>query len=622
MKNYAGFANDSMTNKAVLTIVPDKNESKCDRDKAADEVSRRFLQSAALLPESEFLGWQIETDRDDTRCFVFSSSGVTVTEEDFNWIFVKCAAADMKSMVQPRIVFGDNRRVYMLSGVWGSSKDVDAIRKERDHLYIDDFDFDDDTTSDYFKSLFSMLIEEGAIIQIVAGAAGADVSGHGFLLISLPEEMNLRMRTSIALALPHMAAVEISEKPDADNKITCLSDANLLEGMTCFLSSLILRKGVESEKQNDEIVMDEVELLDDEDFLEDEITEDIPIEDLEMSVRSYNCLKRAGIESLGQLRTWTDEDLLHIRNFGRKNLAEVKQILAANQGRTIAPPPKEKTYMERLDELIGLHEVKDQVRKITAFAKMKKDMAASGKKAIPIALNMEFVGNPGTAKTTVARIVAGIFYECGLISCNSLIEVGRADLIAKYEGQTAAKIQNIFHNAAGKVLFIDEAYSLVENWEGAYGDEAISTIVQEMENNRDDTIVIFAGYPDKMERFIARNPGLRSRVPFRVRFKDYSADELVKIAKFEAESRGFTIDEQANAKIMSICETVTGRAEAGNGRFCRNLVENAILGYALRVYGDVASDGERDCVLIAEDFSDAGGAVVEEKKINVMGFRR
>ena len=217
MKNYTGFANDSMTNKAVLTIVPDKNESKYDRDREAKEVSRRFLQSAALLPENEFLGWQIETDRDNTQCFAFSSSGITVTEEDFNWIFVKCAAADVKSSAQPKSIFGDNRRVYTLTGVLGSPKDVDAGRKEEDHLYLDDYDCDYENTSspDYFKSLFSMLTEEGAIIQIVAGAADGDSSGHGFLLISLPEEMNLRTRASIALAFPHMAAAELVEKTEA-----------------------------------------------------------------------------------------------------------------------------------------------------------------------------------------------------------------------------------------------------------------------------------------------------------------------------------------------------------------------------------------------------------------------
>ena len=117
MKNYVGFANDNISNKAVLTIVPDQNESKYERDREAKEVSKRFLQSAALLPDSEFLGWQIETDMDNARCFVFSSSGTTVTEDDINWIFTKCAAADVKSSAQPRNIYEDNRRVYTLTRV-------------------------------------------------------------------------------------------------------------------------------------------------------------------------------------------------------------------------------------------------------------------------------------------------------------------------------------------------------------------------------------------------------------------------------------------------------------------------------------------------------------------------
>ena len=192
---------------------------------------------------------------------------------------------------------------------------------------------------------------------------------------------------------------------------------------------------------------------------------------------------------------------------------------------------------------------------------MKRAMSIPG-----ISLNMEFSGNSGTAKTTVARILAGILYETGLISDRELVEVGRADLVARYEGQTAEKVRDVFRRAKGKLLFIDEAYSLLEEREGAFGDEAISTIVQEMENRREDTIVVFAGYPDKMDEFFSRNPGMRSRVPFRIDFPDYSTEEMAEIVELEARKRGFSIEAGSREKIMEICTLAAGRPDAGNGR--------------------------------------------------------
>ena len=152
------------------------------------------------------------------------------------------------------------------------------------------------------------------------------------------------------------------------------------------------------------------------------------------------------------------------------------------------------------------------------------------------------------------------------------------------------------------MLFIDEAYSLAECWEGAYGDEAIATIVQEMENNREDTIVVFAGYPDKMKALFDRNPGLRSRVPFSVRFDDYSANEMLEIVELEAKRRGFGIESEAAEKVMAICGTAAGDSEGGNGRFCRNLVEGAILEYAFRNYDGTKEPVGVDFLLRAEDF--------------------
>lgn len=311
------------------------------------------------------------------------------------------------------------------------------------------------------------------------------------------------------------------------------------------------------------------------------LKQDMDIDELEFSVRTYNCLKRAGINTVNQLLDVKDEELMSVRNLGLRGFEEIKDKLAEFAEWYSDEEYEEIDYYAQLNALIGLAEVKKQVEKIAALARMKKDLESR----VPIVLNMEFSGNPGTAKTTVARILAGLLYQFELLKSPEIVEVGRADLVARYVGQTADKVKCVFERAKGRLLFIDEAYSLLECHEGEFGDEAINTIVQEMENNRDKTVVIFAGYPDEMKEFFARNPGLRSRVPFQINFNDYSADEMIQIAKKEAADRGFKVDKNAVEEIHTLCEKARKNTNAGNGRFCRNLIENAIMNYALRVYG-------------------------------------
>ena len=338
------------------------------------------------------------------------------------------------------------------------------------------------------------------------------------------------------------------------------------------------------------------------------------IEDLELCVRTYNCLKRAGIHTVDELRALSHEDLLHIPNLGRKSIEDIKEKLA-KWGYSLHSTD----YSTMLDELIGLKNVKEQVRKIAALARMKQDMEELGKSTLPVVLNMEFVGNPGTAKTTVARILAGIFRDIGLLASSQLVEVGRADLVAQHVGHTAGKVRNVFCQAKGKVLFIDEAYSLMDDRSGSFGDEAINTIVQEMENNRNDTIVIFAGYPDRMEEFFASNPGLRSRVPFQISFSDYSPKEMVQIVELEAKRRGFSVRPEAMERVAVICQAAARRPGMGNGRFCRNLAESAILTYASRVYGDDNWAPDSDFRLMDGDF-DLPKSLRETKKAVRIGF--
>ena len=273
---------------------------------------------------------------------------------------------------------------------------------------------------------------------------------------------------------------------------------------------------------------------------------------------------------------------------------------------------EKKPAMEELQALVGLKEMKETVSRIVAFAKLQKLAEARGNKLEGVNLNLAFLGNPGTAKTTAARIFARIMKENGIISKGELIEVGRAELVAKYVGQTAIKVKEVFEKAKGNVLFIDEAYSLLDNWENEFGDEAIATIVQEMENNRDDMIVIFAGYPDKMEQFLSRNPGLRSRVPYVVPFADYSVEELTEIALSEAARRGFSVGRKAKTRIREICAAAQHGAEFGNGRFSRNLVEAAIMKASERMVRLMPTEGEAEVQLQLE----AGDFVMPENLKN------
>ena len=247
--------------------------------------------------------------------------------------------------------------------------------------------------------------------------------------------------------------------------------------------------------------------------------------------------------------------------------------------------------VKELQQLIGLDNAKKVITQAINFYKVQKLYADKGVSSERPAMHMIFTGNPGTAKTTVARLFAQIMKDNGLLSKGDLYEVGRADIVGQYVGQTAPLVKNLFRKAKGSVLFIDEAYSLVDDRDGLYGDEAINTIVQEMENNREDTVVIFAGYPDKMEGFLDKNPGLRSRIAFNIPFDDYDENELLQIAELTAEKSKMRFTDEAKLKLKDLFAESKKSADFGNGRFVRNVFEKAKMEQANRLvnmaYDDV-----------------------------------
>lgn len=616
MKNYKTNDN-SLFNYMALEM--DSVEANYKFEQQCIEACERFLHSASQLKKGGMLGWQILLSPDGAiRCHAYADRDSKVTAADYNWIFRGCAKVSTEADDGANGQKGMVWKEYRLVSVLGSNADITEVVRSNSRSRYDDFD--DYRIESVFAEAFRMLSEAGAVVRICAWNSEQTEGGHGNIFLSLPAEMPLRLRSAFSVALPHLKVTEEDENSSENVEEAFLPDEYFLNGAARFLYMLCGRKkpAEEDVEASSDSSGEDFEIDDDtagENGGEDE--KEISIDELDLSVSAYNALVRSGINTVGKLRDLPDEKLKRIRGLRRSTYEEIQQKLA--DFIAISEEAGKTGHMKELEELIGLKNVKEQVKRIVAFAKMKMDMKERGEKALPIALNMEFAGNPGTAKTTVGRIVAGIFHEIGLLDRGGLIEVGRADLVAEYVGQTAPAVRRVFQRAKGRVLLIDEAYSLVEQWENGFGDEAISTIVQEMENHRDETIVIFAGYPDKMREFFARNPGLRSRVPFTVNFRDYTADELAQIVSFEAERRGFAVSTEAVEKVRNICESVSGMEDSGNGRFCRNLVENAILNYAVRVYGEEGESG-KDFTFAASDFEVLETNKKEKKARNPLGF--
>ena len=270
-----------------------------------------------------------------------------------------------------------------------------------------------------------------------------------------------------------------------------------------------------------------------------------------------------------------------------------------------------------LASLIGLDAVKREVSELVDLLKLNEMRARSGIAPIRVSRHMIFTGNPGTGKTTVARLLARIYNEFGVLSKGHLVEADRSKLVAAYLGQTAIKVQKVIESALGGVLFIDEAYMLSQEHGDSYGQEAIDTLLKEMEDHRDDLIVIAAGYPDLMETFINSNPGLRSRFNRVIRFPDYTPEELQRIFEQMMRKDGFTLTDGAKEKLMRIWEAAQKNDGFGNGRGVRNIYEKVIVRQASRMVSAGGGDPEALLRITEADIPD----YAPPKKETVIGFR-
>ena len=282
-----------------------------------------------------------------------------------------------------------------------------------------------------------------------------------------------------------------------------------------------------------------------------------------------------------------------------QNKAVTAESIGAEQS---APPCFAKTdAFYELEQLIGLKKVKRTIAEVTAFALIQKQRNAKGVKPCPTVLHAIFKGNPGTGKTTVARLMGSIYRDIGILNRGHLVEAERADLVGEYIGHTAQKTREMIKKSLGGVLFVDEAYTLAQGGEKDFGQEAIATLVKTMEDQRNNLVVILAGYCQEMDYFMRSNPGLRSRFPLQIDFADYESEQLFRIAVQMYADRDYELSNKCRWRLKARLDEFTRRRHphSGNARYVRNLVEKSLRLQALRIV-DASVLTRRDLMTVEE----------------------
>jgi len=301
--------------------------------------------------------------------------------------------------------------------------------------------------------------------------------------------------------------------------------------------------------------------------------------------------------------TWLSEILNQSQDSGQLDEQVKRRYDDAPKVKSKSATATKVEKLTTLDSLIGLAPVKEDISTLTNFIKIQKEREAKGMKTTPVSCHCVFTGNPGTGKTTVARILAGIYKNLGVVTQGQLIETDRSGLVAEYVGQTAVKTNKIIDTALDGVLFIDEAYSLISKGENDYGKEAIATLLKRMEDDRDRLIVILAGYTDEMKEFIDSNPGLQSRFNRYIEFPDYSADELLQIFESNLKKSDYKMADDAAIALKDYLVKAVAQKDKnfGNARFVRNLFEKTIERQANRLANEPNLTNEKLSLICTVD---------------------